>query len=150
MYDLSKKETNQTLESMQEIVLLNEIMALVQKPIIDSKDFVKQDSEWIQVKNKKISTNFIELLSDPIKNQIFSLLQKKPLTTQEIIEKLDIPFTSGYRKISSLIQDGILVESRVLKKRYYKKILEYTTIVQSVKIELDDGNMEVFIKIKST
>ena len=149
MYDLSKKETNQTLESMQEIVLLNEIMTLVQKPIIDSKDFIKQNSEWIQVKNKKISSNFQELLSDPIKNQIFSLLQKKPLTTQEIIEKLDIPFTSGYRKISSLIQDGILVESRVLKKRYYKKIIEYTTILQSVKVELDDGKMEVFIKIKS-
>ena len=149
MNDLSKKETNQTLESMQEIVLLNEIMALVQKPIIDSKDFVKQDSEWIQVKNEKICSNIQELLSDPIKNQIFSLLQKKPFTTQEIIEKLDIPFTSGYRKISSLIQDGILVESRILKKRYYKKIIEYTTILQSIKVELDNGTMQVFIKIKS-
>lgn len=149
MYDLSKKETNQTLESMQEIVLLNEIMVLVQKPIIDSKDFIKQDSEWIQVKNEKICSNIQELLSDPIKNQIFSLLQKKALTTQEIIENLDIPFTSGYRKISSLIQDGILIESRVLKKRYYKKIIEYTTILQSIKIELDNGTMQVFIKIKS-
>jgi len=149
MYDLSKKETNQTLESMQEIVLLNEIMSLVQKPIIDSKDFVKQDSEWIQVKNEKIRTNFQDLLSDPIKNKIFSILQNKPLTTQEIIEKLDIPFTSGYRKISSLIQDGILVESRILKKRYYKKIIEYTTIVQSIKIELENGDIQVFIKIKS-
>jgi hypothetical protein len=149
MYDLRKKQTNQTLESMQEIVLLNEIMALVQEPITGSKDFTKEDSGWIQVKNAKICSNIQEMLSDPIKNKIFSLLQKNSLTTQQIIEELDIPFTSGYRKISGLIQDGILVESRILKKRYYKKIVEYTTILNSIRIELDKGNMTVFIKIKS-
>ena len=74
---------------------------------------------------------------------------KKPSTAQEILDKLDIPFTSGYRKISSLVQDGILVESRILKKRYYKKIMEYTTILESVKVELVNGNRTVFIKIKS-
>ena len=79
MYDLSKKESSKTLESMQEIVLLNEIMALAQKPIADSKDFVKENSEWIQVKNEKICSNIQELLSDPIKHKVFCLLQKNHL-----------------------------------------------------------------------
>lgn len=154
MYDLKKlkkekTEPNQTLESMQEIVLLDEIMQLVQKPIINSKNFVRQDSEWIEVKNEKICSNVQDMLSDPIKNKIFLLIQKKPLNTQQIIDELDIPFTSGYRKICSLIEEGILVESRVLKKRYYKKIIEYTTILKSIKIEILDGKMMVFIKIKS-
>jgi len=154
VYDLAKEEKdetkpNQTLESMQEIVLLNEIMSLVQKPMADSKNFVRENSEWIRVKNEKICSNIQGMLSDPIKNKIFVLIQKKPLTTQEIIDKLDIPFTSGYRKISSLVEEGILVESKILKKRYYKKIVEYTTILQSIKIEILDGEMTVFIKIKS-
>lgn len=149
MYDLNKTATSQTLESMQEIVLLNEIMALVQKPIINSKKFIRQDSGWIEVKNEKICSNIQNILADPIKNKIFLLIQKNPLSIQQIIDELDIPFTSGYRKISSLIQDGILIESRVLKKRYYKKIIEYATIVKSIKIQAEDGKITVFIKIKS-
>ncbi len=149
MYDLSKQETNQILESMQEIVLVNEIMALVQKTVVESKNFVEQNTNWIEVKNEKICFNIKNLISDSIKNRIFLLLQKKPLTTQQIIDELGIPFTSGYRKIADLIQDGILIESNVLKKRYYKKIIVYTTILKSIKIEIIDGKMRVFIKIKS-
>ena len=152
MYDLTKEKNetglNQSLESMQEITLLSEMMT-IQNPIVDSENVDRVNLEWFQVKNEKICSNIQEMLSDSIKNRIFLLIQKKPLTTQEIIDKLDIPFTSGYRKISSLIQDGILVESKILKKRYYKKIVEYTTILQGIKIEIFDGEITFFIKIKS-
>ena len=145
MYELDPKK-NQTLESMQEIVLVNEIMSLIQKP--NSKSFTRENSEWVKVTNENICKNIQNMISDPIKHRIFSLLQEKPHITQDIIENLDIPFTSGYRKISALVRDGLIVESRVLKKRYYKKIMEYTTIIQSVKIIMENGEMSIFVKIK--
>ena len=67
MYDLTKEKNetglNQSLESMQEITLLSEMMT-VQNPIVDSENVDRVNLEWFQVKNEKICSNIQEMLSD--------------------------------------------------------------------------------------
>jgi len=149
MYGLENITINQSLESMQEIVLIHEIVALVKKPTLKSENFVMLGSGWIQVKNEQICSSIIDMMSDNIKHKMFSFLQTRSFTIPNLLKELDIPYTSGYRKISSLITDGLVVESRFIETKYYKCLYEYTSFIQSVKILVVDGETKIFIKLRT-
>lgn len=58
-----------------------------------------------------LTQSILKAFSDDEMSRILNASIGEPWTIAEILEKLDIPKTSGYRKINSLIEQGLLVKS---------------------------------------
>ncbi|AFS82514.1 transcriptional regulator [Candidatus Nitrosopumilus sediminis] len=58
-------------------------------------------------------------------------------TIQEILEKLDIPHTSGYRKINILIEEGFLIKAGYVIASSGRKVNLYKTLFNNVIIDFD-------------
>ncbi len=63
------------------------------------------------ISDSSISQSILKAFSDDEMSKILNASIGEPWTISEILEKLDIPKTSGYRKINSLIEDGLLIKS---------------------------------------
>ena len=64
----------------------------------------------------------------------------------DIIKECKLPQTSGYRKINSLIDDGLLVNSGQTTKES-KKVNKYISIINNVKIHIEKNKMIVDLQL---
>ena len=74
----------------------------------------------------------------------------KPLIIAKILESSKIPQTSGYRKINFLIDNGLLVSNGFELTHDGKKVKEYETIFENVKVDIVKNNITVKVQLKNT
>jgi hypothetical protein len=96
----------------------------------------KQDKseKRFTISDPEVSKSILKAFSDDEMSKILNASIGEPWTISEILEKLDIPTTSGYRKINSLIEDGLLIKvgsdltsnNRVVEK--YKSLFDNVNI----------------------
>ena len=68
----------------------------------------------------------------------------------DIIEKCQIPQTSGYRKINFLINHGFLVSNGFELAQDGKKVKKYETIFDNVKMDIVKNLVSVKIQLKKS
>ena len=71
----------------------------------------------------------------------------EPWTISEILEKLNIPKTSGYRKINSLIEDGLLIKAGSDLTSNRRVVDRYKSLFDNVNI---DFNNKVTVNVQFT
>ncbi len=108
----------------------------------------KRKEEWVTIQDQELSKMFLETLGDKDKNKILGTVMKKPLIIADILKKSRIPQTSGYRKIKSMISDGILIPNGFEYSTDGKKIKKYETVFQNIKMEIQENGMKVKIQLK--
>lgn len=118
--------------------------------IIDIESTQASDSNWIQIKDQDLSKVFLESFADEDKKAIIGSVMDTPLIIAKILELCQIPQTSGYRKINSMIEDGLLVSNGFEVSTDGKKIKKYETIFENVKMDIIKNVITVKIQLKKS
>ncbi len=120
------------------------------KNIVNIEKSKQSDSNWVQIKDQELSKIFLESFADPDKKLIIGAVMNEPMIICDIIEKCQIPQTSGYRKINFLIKHGFLVSSGFELAQDGKKVKKYETIFDSVKMDIVKNLVTVKIQLKKS
>lgn len=94
-----------------------------------------------------LSQSIIKVFSDDEMSKILNASIGEPWTIAEILEKLDIPKSSGYRKINLLIERGLLVRTGYYLTKNRRRIEQYKSLFDNVNI--DFGN-KVTVNVQFT
>jgi len=122
-----------------ETKFLNEIVEL-EKSSGDNLD-------WITIHNKDLARIFLESFSNPEKKCILTTVLDKPLMVSDILNSCKMAQTSGYRKINSLIDSGLLVPNGHIVTNDGKKVQKYGTPFRNVNIKIEKNSVLVRVQL---
>ncbi|AFS82877.1 transcriptional regulator [Candidatus Nitrosopumilus sediminis] len=123
----------------------------LEKRFLDSICSIKSDKDKVEkrftILNSSINQSIIKAFSDDEMSKILNASIGEPWTISEILEKLDIPKTSGYRKINLLIKEGLLIKSGQEFTENRRTINKYKSLFDNVNI---DFNNKVTVNVQFT
>jgi len=104
--------------------------------------------EWVTIQDQELSKIFLDTLGDEDKKMILGTVMNKSLIVADILKESKIPQTSGYRKINSMILNGILISNGFELSNDNKKIKKYETVFQNIKMDIQENGMIVKMQLK--
>ena len=107
----------------------------------------KTSERWVSIHDKEIMQVILEAIGDEDKKMILLAAAHEPKITHDILNECNIPKTSGYRKINSLIDWGLLYQSEYVIGKDGKKISKYLSTFSNLKIDTDDGEFYVDLQL---
>lgn len=116
--------------------------------IIDIKTSKNEKNGWIEIRDSSLATKFLESFADSDKKCILVSVMEEPLIVYSILKSCNIPQTSGYRKINSLIEDGLLIPNGFELSRDGKKIKKYETVFTNIKMDVVKKSIVVKVQMK--
>lgn len=123
----------------------------LEKKFLDSICSIKSKKDRVEkrftISDSVISQSILKAFSDDEMSKILNASIGEPWTISEILEKLDIPKTSGYRKINYLIEQGLLVKTGYDLTENRRKVEKYKSLFDNVNI---DFNNKVTINVQFT
>jgi len=102
---------------------------------------------WVSIHDKEIMQVILEAIGDEDKKMILLAAAHEPKITHDILNECNIPKTSGYRKINSLIDLGLLYQSEYVIGKDGKKISKYLSTFSNLKIDTEDGEFYVDLQL---
>jgi len=108
----------------------------------------KESKPWITIESNELARLILRSYGDIEKNLILDYALKKPDVILFILEKCEIPKSTGYRIVNELIEDGLLIESGSTVTREGKKASLYTPLFDNIKIDIIHGELSVRIQIR--
>ena len=149
------------LESMEQFHTIDSILRELfgkgadglERKFLDSVCTLKSKNNsqrWISIQDKEIMKVILESLGDEDKKKIILATAQEPKITYDILKECNIAQTSGYRKINSLIDDGLLSQSGHIIGKDGKKISKYFSIFSNLRINVEDGEFYVDIQLNET
>jgi len=106
----------------------------------------KSKGNWHTITDSHVNATILQAFGDPEKKKILESVSDTPKIIADILKKCNLPQTSGYRKINSLIDDGLLVQSdQVIKDN--KKINKYVCILTNLKINIEKNKIVVDVQL---
>lgn len=108
----------------------------------------EKKEEWITIQDPELSKVFLETFGDEDKKRILGTILNKSMIVADILKESNIPQTSGYRKINSMIKTGILISNGFELSKDNKKIKKYETAFQNIKMDIQENGMAVKIQFK--
>jgi hypothetical protein len=118
--------------------------------IVEIEKSKPSESNWINMKDPELSKTFLESFADQDKKAILGSVMDDPLIIAKILETCSIPQTSGYRKINSLINNGLLVANGFELAHDGKKVKKYETIFDNVKVDIIKNDITVKVQLKKS
>lgn len=94
-----------------------------------------------------LSQTILKAFGDDEMSKILNASIGEPWTITEILEKLHIPTTSGYRKINFLIENGLLVKSGQDFTSNRRAVDKYKSLFDNVNI---DFNNKITVNVQFT
>ncbi len=123
----------------------------LEKKFLDSICCIKSKTDRAEkrftISDPSISQSILKAFSDDEMSKILNASIGEPWTISEILEKLSIPKTSGYRKINSLIEDGLLIKAGSDLTSNRRTIEKYKSLFDNVNI---DFNNKVTVNVQFT
>ena len=113
-----------------------------------SLDTPKQAKPWIVIENEELAEQILDSFGDREKRKILKAALGKPDVTLNILERTDIPQSSGYRLIGELIENGFLTESGFATTHDGKKVSMYVSLFDNVRIEVLQGKTSVKVQLR--
>ena len=104
------------------------------------------DYEWMKVEDQLVAELILKSFADDDKKKILDATLYKSRTPVEILDICKIPPTSGYRKIKSLIQDGLLMPNSTFLSLSKKQVRRYISALENIKIDICKGKLVVKVK----
>lgn len=143
-----KHKISDTLDSnlSTDVDSLQSLCNLWYHPIVHTKNNGINDPAWITIKEKSLAKLLLETCADEDKKKILDATINTPRTIKEIEDLCEIPQTSGYRKINSLIEKHFLIPIGMVRVGGNKMVRQYVSVLDSIKINIDKGKVTVKIK----
>ena len=105
--------------------------------------------EWMTIRDSNIAKTVLEAFGDEDKKKIISVLMNEPHIVSEVLSMCNLPQTSGYRKINSMISDGLLTVEGYITTPDGKRVNKYISIFENIKIDIVKNNVTVKVKLKN-
>ena len=123
----------------------------LEKKFLDSICSIKSQKDKVEKRftllDSSINQSIIRAFSDDEMSKILNASIGEPWTISEILEKLEIPKTSGYNKINLLIKEGLLVKAGQEFTENRRSVDKYKSLFDNVNI--DFGN-KVTVNVQFT
>lgn len=116
-------------------------------PLI-SFDISKKGTVWIIVEDHDLIRLILESYGDREKRLILDTALKTPGPILDILESCKIPKSSGYRIISELMENGLLMEEGYNATSEGKKVSVYTALFENIKIEIERNGIAIRVQVK--
>jgi hypothetical protein len=100
-----------------------------------SKKWQGSDDDWITIDNPSHIKLILENYADSDKRKILEVTSETPLQIIKILNTCNVPQTSVYRKIASLIQNG-LITREVSISNYGRRLVKYKPVFEKVQINI--------------
>jgi hypothetical protein len=122
----------------------------LEKQFLDNIVTLEQESKtqnpnWVAIEDPYLSKLILESFGDEDKKNIMNTVLDEPKIISEILEIAQIPQTSGYRKVNSLIEDGMLIVQGHVTTNDGKKVNKYKSIFENIKINIEKN--KVIVKV---
>jgi len=119
----------------------------LEKKFLDNICSIKSKIDRVEkrftILEQSISQSILTAYSDDETSKILNASIGEPWTISEILEKLHIPKTSGYKKVNSLIKDGLLIKNGYELTSNRRKIDKYKSLFDNVQIDIIDNKLTV-------
>ena len=104
------------------------------------------EKKWITLEDSRLVELVLKSLGDEDKKNIINAVINEPMIISDILEISKTPQTSGYRKVNSLIDDGILVPKGFLIARDGKRVTKYKAIFENMSISIEKNKVVVRVQ----
>jgi len=104
--------------------------------------------EWIIIHEQELARIILESFGDHDKRAILNSVLDKSRIVADILKNCKIPQTSGYRKINSLISDGLLIPNGHSITSDGKRVIKYETLFRNINIEIEKNSVKVKVQMK--
>jgi len=102
-------------------------------------------SNWLTLEDTAINQTILESYGDDDRTQILNCVSDEPKIISEILAECKIPQTSGYRKINSLIKNGLLVVDGSIVSHDGRSVSKYRSLFDNVRINIVKNKITVDI-----
>ncbi|MGY5151596.1 MAG: transcriptional regulator [Candidatus Nitrosopumilus sp. bin_6a] len=123
----------------------------LEKRFLDNICTIKSKKDKIEkrftILNSEINQSIIKAFSDDEMSKILNASIGEPCAISEILEKLEIPKTSGYRKINFLINKGLLIKVGHEFTENRRTVDKYKSLFDNVNI---DFNNKIIVSVQFT
>ncbi len=92
-----------------------------------------------------LSTIILDSLADDDKRNILNCVIETPRTISEILYMLQLPETSGYRKVHSLIDNGLLIIQGNAVSHNHAIVNKYKSRFENLEIKIKEKRVNVRI-----
>jgi DNA-binding transcriptional ArsR family regulator len=106
------------------------------------------DEHWVQIENPELTKIILESFGDDDKKKILATLNEEPMLISQILDICKIPQTSGYRKINSLIEGGLLVPTGFVITPDGKRVTKYLSIFDNIRIDIVKNKIAVSLHLQ--
>ena len=115
----------------------------------DKEKMKTSKKNWITITDTQLTGKILEAFGDEDKKRIISSVNEEPKIVYDILKESKIPQTSGYRKINSLIDNGILIIDGYMETKDGKKVNKYRTAFRNIHINIMKNEITVDIQVDS-
>ena len=98
------------------------------------------------IKDKSIISLILHSYADEDKKKILNITANKPRIILDIISTCKLPQTSSYRKINSLIKNGLLIPDGEIPRKYGKLVTKYVSLFENLEINIVKNDISVRAK----
>ncbi|MFY9300610.1 MAG: transcriptional regulator [Candidatus Nitrosotenuis sp.] len=106
------------------------------------------DEHWVQIENPELTKIILESFGDDDKKKILATLNEEPMLISQILDICKIPQTSGYRKVNSLIERGLLVPAGFVITPDGKRVTKYLSIFDNIRIDIVKNKISVSLHMQ--
>jgi len=102
-----------------------------------------QNMNWVIIEDSNLAKLILEAFGDEDKKNIMNAVLDESMIISEILEIAKIPQTSGYRKVNSLIDDGLLIVHDHTTTHDGKIVNKYKSTFENVTINIEKNKIVV-------
>ena len=118
-------------------------------PLPNNEVLGTDNDNWVVIKEIHLKKILLEAFGDDDKKKILMSVIQEPLIISDILDNCQVPHTSGYRKIRSLIRVGLLVSpDEIMQNGRITK--RYRSIIETLKIGIRKNRVIVKVKFSKT
>ena len=111
--------------------------------IVTLEESKTQTPNWVVIEDPSLAKLILESFGDEDKKNILNSVLDEPRIISEILENAKMPQTSGYRKVNTLIDDGLLTVQGYITTHDGKKVNKYKSIFENVTINIEKNRVIV-------
>ena len=109
----------------------------------------KSKDQWYTLSDSYVNTVILQAYGDMEKKKIIESVSESPKIINDILKDCGLPRTSGYRKINSLIDDGLIYQSdQIIVDN--KKINKYACAFTNLKINIEKNKLSVDVQLSES
>ncbi|QLH06915.1 hypothetical protein [Nitrosopumilus ureiphilus] len=109
----------------------------------------KSKEHWYTLSDSYVNTIILQAYGDMEKKKIIESVSESPKIIHDILKDCQLPRTSGYRKINSLIDDGLIYQfDQIVVDN--KKINKYACAFTNLKINIEKNKLTVDVQLSDS